>query len=333
MVGEPAKLKSVRDLSAKGIFLSLARVPQTETVIVGCSDALLYEYDLAAEKPEPVAYPEGSHASYVTGVAVAGPVVVSGAYDGKLVWWDRAERKAIRSVPAHEKWIRKVIASPDGRWIASVADDMQCKLWDAATGELLLTVSDHAKETPNHYPSMLYAVAFSPDGTRLSTGDKVGHVAVWSLPDGQKLTSLECPGMYTWDPKQRRHSIGGIRSLGFSTSGQLLAVGGVGHIGNIDHLDGAARVEVFEWATGERRHELADSKHKGLVEQILFSPDDAWFLTAGGDNAGFLTFYSTQEGKILHQDKAHQHVHAAALNESGDRVYTAHHGRVVSWSL
>ena len=34
--------------------------------------------------------------------------------------------------------------------------------------------------------------------------------------------------MYTWDEVQRLRSIGGIRSLAFSTDQQTLAVGGMG---------------------------------------------------------------------------------------------------------
>ena len=36
----------------------------------------------------------------------------------------------------------------------------------------------------------------------------------------------------------------------------MLAVGGIGKIGNIDHLEGKARVEVFDWQKGERTHEF-----------------------------------------------------------------------------
>jgi len=64
-----------------------------------------------------------------------------------------------------------------------------------------------------------YAYIDDVDGTLvlsqdyLATGDKVGHVVVWELATGKQVTTLEVPVMYTWDPVQRRHSIGGIRSL------------------------------------------------------------------------------------------------------------------------
>ncbi len=95
---------------------------------------------------------------------------------------------------------------------------------------------------------MLYAVAISSDGRRLATGDKVGHIVIWDLESGRSLATLEAPELYTWDPVQRRHSIGGIRSLAFSPDGKTLAAGGSGKISNIDHLDGKALVEIFDLA-------------------------------------------------------------------------------------
>ena len=102
-----------------------------------------------------------------------------------------------------------------------------------------------------------------PTVATIATGDKVGHIVVWDLESGQKLTALEAPELYTWDPVQRRHSIGGIRSLAFSPDGTRLAVGGSGKISNIDHLDGKARVEVFDWQKGERTHEFASDQVQG----------------------------------------------------------------------
>src|SRR5205807_2042333 len=106
--------------------------------------------------------PLASHASYVTTVALAGKLLVSGGYDGHLIWWDIDGPGEVRNVEAHAKWIRRVAVSPDGSQVASVADDMVCRLWDPATGKLIRELRGHDEKTPHHFPSMLYACTFSP---------------------------------------------------------------------------------------------------------------------------------------------------------------------------
>lgn len=325
---DPTKFKVAKTARIKGIALCLANVPGTQKLFLGSSDFKVYELDLAAEKPQPVEFTGEGHQSYVTGAALAGSQLVTGGYDGRVIWWDIEKREPIRSIAAHERWIRNVVASPDGKLVATVADDMLCKIWDATSAELRHTLVEHKPTTPHHFPSMLYAVAFSPDGQFLATGDKVGHIAVWEVASGKKISELEAPVMYTWDPKQRRHSIGGIRSLAFSTDGKLLAAGGVGTIGNIDHLDGPSRIEIFDWNSKQRVHEISDTKFKGLVEQIAFARDGSWLVSAGGDNGGFVSFYDSQTGKVVHQDKMPMHVHKFVLNDTQDALYAAGHEQV-----
>jgi len=330
---DPNKLKMIKDLGSPGIAMAIARVPKSERIYFGCSDFQIHELDFAEEKPKPVPFDGPGHESYVTGLALAGDRLISGSYDGRLMWWNRKDRQPVRRVEAHKLWVRDVVASPDGKLVASVADDMVCRLWDAETGEQVREVSDHKPRTPHNYPSMLYAVAFSPDGKHLATGDKVGHVAVWETATGKKVTTLEAPVMYTWDPRARRHSIGGIRSLCFSPDGKHLAVGGMGKVGNIDHLGGPARIEVFDWKAGKRLHEIEDGKHKGLVEQIAYHKTGKWFLTAGGKHKGFITIYDAESGKMINQEPAHDHVHGVAANEDVTRLYVVHHSKVSLWEL
>ncbi len=229
-----------------------------------------------------------------------------------------------------------VVASPDGKLVASVADDMACKLWDAASGKLIRTLEGHEALTPTHFTSMLYAVCFSHDGKLLATGDKTGRVCVCERRRAARsLGEFEAPGMYTWDPKQRRHSIGGIRSLAFSPDGAThLAVGGTGQIGNIDHLDAPARLEAIDWQAGKSKLVLStDAKHKGLIEQLVFSPDGKWVVGAGGGTAGLIAFFDIKAGKVLFQDSAPMHVHALAINEAGDKLYAAGHNKLLVWTL
>ncbi len=323
----PEKFKVVKELSRREIVFALERKPHTSQIYFGGSDFNVCEVDLNQAKPEPKVL--GRHDSYVTGLALAGTTLVSGAYDGRLIWWNIESLSKVREVDAHRKWIRHVKASPDGTIIASVADDMVCRLWDTHTARLIQELRGHAELTPSHLSSMLFVCAFSPDGRHLATADKVGHVVVWDVESGRELASVEAPELYTWDPVQRRHSIGGIRSVAFSPDGTQVAVGGSAKITNIDHLDGKARVEVFDWKQGKRTHELISDQFKGLVEYLEFHPQGDWLLAAGGtDKDGFLSFYDLATKKTLAQEKMSMYIHDIALNEKNDTIYAAGHRKI-----
>lgn len=328
LISDPNKLKKNKEFGIAGIALCVDRFPTTTRLLFGSSDFKVYEVDALGEKPSPEPFKGEGHQSYVTGIALAENQVVSGSYDGHLIWWNAESREQVKSVAAHELWIRRVTASPDQKLVASVADDMACKLWDASNGTLIHTLNDHQKMTPHDFPSMLYAVTFSDDGKWLATGDKVGHVAIWDLATGQKVQQVEAPGFYTWDPTQRRHSIGGIRSLAFSTDSKLLSIGGIGKIDNIDHLGGPSRVEIHEWQGAKKLHIIEDDKLKGLVEQLAFAHDSSWLLAAGGDNSGFVSFYNVATGKLIKQQQAPMHIHQFSMNEEQNRLFAVGHQKI-----
>ncbi|MFM8275359.1 MAG: WD40 repeat domain-containing protein [Gemmata sp.] len=327
----PDTLKSVKDFSRQNITFAVARADGSDTAYLGCSDFKVYAADFTAAKFEPKEL--YAHDSYVTGVALAGGALVSCSYDGKLTWFDTEAGQVARTTDAHAKWVRRVAASPDGKFVASVADDMLCKVWDAATGKLVHTLKGHSERTPNNFPSMLYAVAYSADGKYLATGDKVGHVVVWDARTGKELATCEAPVMYTWDKVQRLHSIGGIRSLAFSPDGKSLAVGGMGKVGNIDHLEGKARVEVFDWQAGKQTAEFPGDKFVGLVNKLAWSPDGSWLVGGGGAGEGFLCFFDVATKKTLRQEKLMMHVHDFALSAAGDMITCAGHNRITVHKL
>ncbi|MBN9117857.1 MAG: hypothetical protein J0I06_01590 [Planctomycetes bacterium] len=336
----PDTLKPVKDFSRPVITFAVARPDGSDTAYFGCSDFKVYAADFAAAKFEPKEL--YAHESYVTGVALAGKTLVSGGYDGKLTWFDTEGGKTIRTHDAHSKWIRKVIASPDGKLVASVADDMACRVWEvpsarpegfAKTGKPVHELRGHKEKTPNDFVSMLYAVCFSADGALLATGDKVGHVVVWDVKTGKEVGACEAPVMYTWDKVQRNHSIGGIRSLAFSPDGKSLAVGGMGKVGNIDHLEGKARVEVFDWKSGKQTAEFPGDKFVGLVNRLAWAPDASWLVGAGGAGEGFLCFYDVANKKTLRQEKLMMHVHDFAVTDAADLITCVGHNRVTVHKL
>lgn len=330
---DPNKIKVAKELSWKDICFSLAWVKGTSRLFVGTSTFKVLDVDLSAEKPQPKELV--GHDSYVTGAALGEKHLITGGFDKRLIWWNRETGEKVRAVDkAHDKWLRGVVTTPDGKLAASIADDMVCRLWEAESGKKIADLKGHEPVTPHHYPSMLHAITISRDGKLLATGDKVGHICIWELPSGKKLTTLEAPGMYTWEPTARRHSIGGIRSLAFSHDNKQLAVGGMDKVGNIDHPDATARLEIFDWQAGKQTNELhTDGKFKGMIQTLLFHHAGEWLFGAGGGYEGFYLFADLKANKIIRQEKSPMNVHGAEMNEASDTIYAAGHNRMLIWDL
>ena len=337
----PSKIEEAKKVNRQDMAFCLSLRPDTEQAVFGSSDAQLYEIDLSEEKPEAVAFGngdrDGGHSSYITGLARSsdGNILISGSYDRRLIWWDAETRNKTREIrDAHARWIRKVTASPDGQLIASVADDMVCRLWDIESGKLVRELKGHESETPHHYPSMLFTCAFSPDSELLATADKVGHIVIWKVSDGSIVTTLEAPTMYTWDPKARRHSIGGVRAIAFSPDGSQLTAGGIGQIGNIDHLGGKARLRTFAWQKGNTLAEMESDEVKGMVERVHYHPDGKWLLALGGDHKGLAMIVDTTTHKIVTETRTPaNHAHDFSFNENADRIYVAGHNHLTVHDL
>ena len=90
---DPTKFKITKTSRVPGISLCIALLPQTQKLFVGGSDFKVRELDMAIDKPQPVEFSGEGHQSYVTGAAMAGPNLVTGGYDGRLIWWDIEKRE------------------------------------------------------------------------------------------------------------------------------------------------------------------------------------------------------------------------------------------------
>ncbi len=326
---QPRGLRKIREIRRSDILLSVDRVPDSEKLLVGSSQGKVFEIDASQNNPREREL--ANHGRYVTSVRLVRGKVISGAYDGRLIWWDLEGNREIRTINAHTRWIRHIAVSPDQSKIASVADDMVCRIWDAQTGEEIRAIRGHAEKTPTHFDSMLYTCRFSGDGRFLATADRVGKVFVWEVSSGDRKATLDASGLYTWDGRQRIRSIGGARSLAFSPDGNHLAVGGVGRIGNVDSIAGKSRVEVFDWKRGQRAYVLEGNN--GMINRLEYHPRNNWICGFGGRANGIALFGNPQDRNRSHQSNLPMHVHDAVFSDDHAKFYAVGHQKVVVYEV
>jgi WD40 repeat protein len=321
----PRNLRVAREVARRDILFAVARVPGTSRLLVGSSEGKVLDIDVGQANGQ--VQELADHGRYVTAVALSGQTAVSGSYDGKMIWWNLAEKKAIRTVDAHARQVRMIATSPDGSKFASVGDDMICRIWNAADGSRIHELrGGHAERTPTHFNSMLYCCVFSPDGRKVATGDRVGHVVVWDVATGRQLAAVEAPTLYTWDGRQRIRSIGGVRALAFSPDNNHLAVGGVGQIDNVDGLSGPSRVEVFDWNRKEKLYDFTGAQ--GLINRLVYHPQNAWLCAIGGGGSGIIMFHDPAKRAMIHQGAVPMFVHDAVLHEEGTSMYAVGHQKI-----
>ena len=89
----------------------------------------------------------------------------------------RKEYPLGQTLRGHTGWIRSVAFSPNGTKAVSASDDTTVRLWDIATGQAELVLSNHKY--------WVRSVAFSPDGLNLVSASGDRTVQVWDSTNGQ----------------------------------------------------------------------------------------------------------------------------------------------------
>lgn len=242
----------------------------------------------------------------------------------------------------HASFVIATAWSPDGRWIATASADGTAKVWDAGTGEMRFTLFGHTDavgavhwspdserlatgsgdgtakvwQLDDAGPQELITlasvdlrggvggVAFSPDGTRLLTGQFIddaikvwdvgiaGDAEVTTMPaqalatgalafsgDGSSVIASSGDGRVTvWDPTGvrdalvTRHHEGTVVTIAVSPDGRRVASGGDG-----------GDVNVWDRSTGQLRFTHEAARHEASwVEAVAWSSDGVLAIARTG---------------------------------------------------
>jgi WD40 repeat protein/transcriptional regulator with XRE-family HTH domain len=272
--------------------------------------------------------------------------------DNSATLWDAAGGKALLTLHGHSARVTSVAISPDGKLFATASDDKTVKIWEAVTGKEIKTLDGHdgsaivlafSRDGKRLFAGSdetgiaiawdiasgqeLYrfsgqgdvagvdALAVSPDGTRVATGEFDTTVRLWEAATGKLLLTLfghssqvvsvaySADGSYLasasedgtvklWDAAKGRE----LFTLGGHTSGVL----GVAFSADGNHLysasrDGTARIWDISAAAGRDWLNLVG--HSKRMFGVAYRPDGAQLATWSDD--GTVKVWDAQDGKTL----------------------------------
>jgi RNA polymerase sigma factor (sigma-70 family) len=149
-----------------------------------------------------------------------------------------------------------------GEALGEVIGELTSRLWDAPP-EMLAAA-------PGETRGMIYAVTFSPDRTRLATGNSVvedgeivgGEVSLWDARTLHRLSTISAAGFM-------------VKSVAFSPDGRIITGGG-GLVRKRDELGAwqvASQVQLWEAESGAVLRTLAREDGPSMIQRVVFSPD------------------------------------------------------------
>ncbi len=207
-----------------------------------------------------------------------------------------------RVLHGHAGGIFAAAVSGDGRLLAAAEASGAVRVWEAATGRVVTTLTGS--------PASVVTCAISPDDRWLVSGDTAGEIRIWDLatrqlrqvlsghavgvrscaisPDGTWLASGDTGGdVRLWDVvtgRTRRVLVGvaGVRICTIGPDGTWLASG---------HTTGDIR--IWDLRSGEAR--LLSADDLGGVRATVASPDGTWL--AAGYTTGTIRLWDTATGQ------------------------------------
>lgn len=180
------KLAAFGDQS--GFIEGLAWSPDGKHIASGSADATVTVWNVSNLNAPVLTY--NGHSDAVAHVAWSpdGTRIASASADGTVQVWDAKSGSTLLKYQGNAEPVWSVAWSPDGKDIASgtgaagnnapVTANNTVKVWNATTGQTILTLPDAHGQS--------YALAWSPDGTRLATSDGK-LVRVWDAASGKPL--------------------------------------------------------------------------------------------------------------------------------------------------
>ncbi|RKF57901.1 Transcriptional repressor rco-1 [Erysiphe neolycopersici] len=138
-------------------------------------------------------------------------------------------------------YIRSVCFSPDGRYLATGAEDKLIRVWDIASRSIRNTFSGHEQD--------IYSLDFARDGRTIASGSGDRTVRLWDIEAGHNILTLSIED--------------GVTTVAISPDTKFVAAGSLDKSVRVWDTNSGYLVERLEGPDG----------HKDSVYSVAFSPN------------------------------------------------------------
>ncbi|MEX2554736.1 MAG: AAA family ATPase [Actinomycetota bacterium] len=248
------------------------------------------------------------HQGAVNGVAFSPDAsrLATGGSDRTVRLWDAATGRQIRVLQGHTDVVLSPTFSPNGRLLATSSADRTVRLWAVASGRQLRVLRRSPDEAFLSQATLL-APAFSPDGTKLTSGGWFS-APIWDVATGKITTLLTDTAI-----------VSAIAAVAFSPDGDRVAMG---------IYKGTAR--IWDVKTGTPLTTFPG--HHGGVLAVAFSRDGSRLVTAAED--AIARVWDTATGEQVLTFAGHRvAIRQAVFSPDGTRLLTASAGETRVWAI
>lgn len=287
---------------------------------------------------------------YSMALSKNGELLLTGGRDGYAVLWDVHKSKVIRRLGGHQGNIFGLTTYNDGKTAITIDGSETYRTWDIESGNMEFSFK-HAEQVSD--PNFL---AVNEKESLLLSGDLVGMIKIWSLPQGElqkEITPEDIFGVdfqgnycamagefipnsttvligdmygkvFIWDwesssmVKILAEDANADGAVGVSNSGSLGAVPGKEH-----------EIEVWDLKTLKIVKKLKG--HTARINTITFSPDENYLISGGIDRT--LRLWDVEKGQEIQRFEDHKNTINAAVVSNDVKYYfsAGTDGNLIKW--